>query len=519
MVRVGKWEVRMRRNMLVIAVVAALSVVTMRAQDARATIDAVATALGMLRGLNAQDELLTLRYEGTGMNYALGQSWAPDMAWPEFAVTRYRNSIGYYPDRAGTRLEIERANPDGLVRGGGGLPLLAPQRRIQVAAGSFGWNETQPGMGATPALGAARDRALQLWMLPHGVVKAAYLAGADAMVTMEGGATVITAPVPGMPGTTMRATLDAENLIARVEALVDNPVLGDVLIETRYSDYGELGGDILLPSDVMFPARIVQTQGGHPTLDLTITTVNAYNPYVIFPLPENVEKAAAMPPQVTVETEEVADGVWYLTGGSHHSVAVEFGDHVVVVEGPQNDARANAVIDAVKTAIPNKPIRYVVNTHHHFDHSGGLRAFVAEGATVITQAQATSYFEQVWANPHTVNPDRLAQSPRQPVIEGVDERRVLSDGTRSLELHRLQDSNHADTMLVAYLPAERILIEADVYSPAPPNAPPPASAHPESVNLYNNIERLQLDVAQIVPIHGRVVTLDDLRAAIGSASN
>ena len=176
----------MRRNMLVIAVVAAVSVGTMRAQDARATVDAVADALGMLRfpadsrpradgSLDAQDELLTLRYEGTGMNYALGQSWAPDMPWPEFTVTRYRNSIGYYPDRAGTRLEIERANPDGLVRGGGGLPLLAPQRRIQVAAGSFGWNETQPGMGATPALGAARDRALQLWMLPHGVVKAAYL--------------------------------------------------------------------------------------------------------------------------------------------------------------------------------------------------------------------------------------------------------------------------------------------------------------------------------------------------------
>ena len=233
-------------------------------------------------------------------------------------------------------------------------------------------------MNATPALGAARGRALQLWMLPHGVLKAAYLAGADATVTMEGGATIITTPVPGMPGTTMKATLDAENMfIERVEALVDNPVLGDVLIETSYSDYAELGGD--LPSDVLFPARIVQTQGGHPTLDLTITSVNAYNPYVIFPLPENVEKAAAMPPQVTVETEEIADGVWYLTGGSHHSVAVEFGDHVVVVEGPQNDARALAVIDAVKTAIPNKPIRYVVNTHHHFDHSGGLRALWPKG--------------------------------------------------------------------------------------------------------------------------------------------
>ena len=518
----------MRKNLIVIAVVAALSVVTMRAQDTGATIDTMAEALGMLRwpadgraradgSRGAADELLTARFVGTGMNYALGQSWRPDMPWPEFKVTSYRASVGYYPDRAGMRVEIERTNPDGLVQGGGGLPLLAPQRRVQVVAGSFGWNETDPGMNATPALGAARDRALALWMLPHGFVKAAYLAGADAQVTMEGGATVITAPVPGMPGTTIKATVNAENLIERVETMVDNPVLGDTLVEVTYADYGELGGD--LPSDVLFPARIVQTQGGHPTLDLTLTNVNAYNPYIIFPLSENVEKAAAMPPQVNVETQEVADGVWYLTGGSHHSVAVEFGDHVVVVEGPQNDARATAVIDAVKAAMPNKPIRYVVNTHHHFDHAGGLRAFVADGATVITQAQATDYFAQAWANPHTLNPDRLAQAPREPVIEGVDERRVLTDGTRTLELHRLQGSNHADTMLVAYLPADNILIEADVYTPAPPNATPPATPHPESVNLYNNIERLQLDVARILPIHGRAVTLDDLRAAIGSTGN
>jgi glyoxylase-like metal-dependent hydrolase (beta-lactamase superfamily II) len=509
----------MRKNVIAIAVLAALSVVTMRAQDARTTIDAMANALGMLRGLNADDAVLTAWYEGTGMSYAPGQSWRPDMPWPAAKVTRYRASIGYYPDQAGMRVEIERTNPDGLVQGGGGLPFLAPRQQIQVVAGRFGWNETQPGMNATPALGAARDRALALWMLPHSVVKAAYLAGADARVTMDGGATVLTVPVPGMTGTTMTATLDAENLIERVEAMVDDPVLGDTVVEVTYAGYGELGGALLLPTDILFPARIMRSQGGHPILDLTIQDVNAYNPYIIFPVPETVEQAAAMPSQVRVETQEVADGVWYLTGGSHHSVAVEFDDHVVVVEGPLNDARALAVIDAVKTAIPNKPIRYVVNTHHHVDHAGGLRAFVADGATVITQAQAADYFAQAWANPHTLNPDRLAQAPREPVIEGVDERRVLTDGTRTLELHRLQDSNHADTMLVAYLPADNILIEADVYTPAPPNAPPPATPHPESVNLYNNIERLQLDVAQILPIHGRQVTLDDLRAAIGRTGN
>jgi len=210
----------------------------------------------------------------------------------------------------------------------------------------------------------------------------------------------------------------------------------------------------------------------------------------------------------------VSDGVWYLTGGTHHSVAVEFKDYVTLVECPLNDARAMAVIDAVKKTIPNKPIRYVVNSHHHFDHLGGLRACAAEGAIILTAAENKPYYEKVWASPRTLQPDRLAQARRKPVIEAVADKRVLTDGTQTLELYRLAGTNHADTMLIGYLPKSKALIEADVYNPAPANAPR-GPVIKENVNLAENIKRLHLDVQQITPLHGRLVTIADLQKAIG----
>ena len=514
-------------KLLVILTVAALAVQTVRAQRARiatdpfpaaATLDAAADALGMTRGPQRVDALSFVEYWGTGTMHALGQAFRPDTAWPAFKVS-YHASIGYVVP--GMRVDLTRTNPDGPVQGGGGLPLAAPQRQIQVVSGKFAWNESTPGAGfapgttATPAPAAVNDRLLQMWTTPHGIVKAARAAAASAKITLEGGATVVTFPAAG---TTVKATLNAKNLIERVETRADNPVVGDIVTETFYSDYRDLNGKDFA-SDVLFPAHIVQKQGGFPVLDLTITKTDTNNPYVIFPVPENVEKTAAeASPQVKVETEKVADGVWYLTGGTHHSVAVEFKDHVVLIEAPQNDRRALAVIDTVKKTIPNKPIRYVVNTHHHFDHSGGLRAAVAEGTRIITQAANKPYYEKVWAMPHTLSPDRLARLPRKPVVETVEEKRVLSDGTRSLELYRLQGSDHADTMLVAYLPKEKILVEADVYTPAAANVPAGPIVK-ETVNLYDNIQRLKLDVQQIASIHGRLVTISELRAAAGKISS
>jgi glyoxylase-like metal-dependent hydrolase (beta-lactamase superfamily II) len=210
--------------------------------------------------------------------------------------------------------------------------------------------------------------------------------------------------------------------------------------------------------------------------------------------------------------------VWYLTGGSHHSVLVEMNDHLVVIEGPQNDERATAVIAEVKKTVPNKPIKYVVNSHHHFDHAGGLGAFAAEGATIITHDANKAFLEQSLAAPRTVQPDKLAQSGKKATVEGMQDKRVLSDGTRTVELYLIQGNVHGDGIIMAYLPKEKLLVEAEVYTPTPPNALPPAQPNPNSVNLYDNVERLKLTVDQILPLHGRKVPLGELQKAIGKTS-
>lgn len=491
----------------------ALAAPCARAQDAQAVIKTAEYALGMVRGPQRIDAVNTLEYWGAGSTYAFGQAYRPGSAWPEFKAT-YHVSLSYAVPAM--RVDITRSNPDGLIQGGGGLPLAAPQRQIQVVSGKFAWNESVPGAGftpgttAAPAPDAANDRLLQLWMTPHGVLKMAAKAGSAAKVSSEGGATVITFPLSGaLQGITVKTTLNPKNQPERVETRTNDPVLGDMVTETTYSDYKDLSE---ITTDVPFPSHIVQKQGGFPVLDITITKADTNNPYVVFPVPDNVANAA--PPAVKVETQKVADGVWYLTGGTHHSVAVEFKDYVALVECPLNDARALAVIDAVKKTIPNKPIRYAINTHHHFDHLGGLRACAAEGATILAPADDKLYYEKLWAMPHTISPDLMSKSPKRPAIESVAEKRVLTDGTQTLELYRLQGTNHADPMLIGYLPKAKVLIEADVYNPAPPNAPP-GPVVKENVNLYGNLQRLNLDVQQITPLHGRLVTIADLKKAIG----
>jgi len=215
-----------------------------------------------------------------------------------------------------------------------------------------------------------------------------------------------------------------------------------------------------------------------------------------------------------VTTQMVADGVWYLTGGTHHSAVIEMKDHLIVVESPINDDRAAAVLAEIKM-LSTKPIKYVIATHHHFDHSGGLRAFAAEGVTVIAHDANKAFLEKALGAPAAVNPDRLAKSGRKGTVEGMRDRRTLTDGTRTVDLHLIAANIHHAGIIMVHLPKEKLLIEADVYTPLAPNAPPPAAVNPTWVSLADNIKRLNLSVDQILALHGRMVPLVELHRGIG----
>jgi glyoxylase-like metal-dependent hydrolase (beta-lactamase superfamily II) len=231
------------------------------------------------------------------------------------------------------------------------------------------------------------------------------------------------------------------------------------------------------------------------------------------PVPAAVRQAAN--PYLRVVSEKVADGVWYVTGGSHHSVLIEMKDHMVVVEGPLNDDRAMAVVMEARKLAPAKPIHYVIASHNHFDHSGGLRAFSSLNVTLITHESAKAFFESAFARPATVSPDRLAKSGTRGVVEGVRSKRVLSDGTRTVEVHHIAGNLHADDLLMVYLPKEKLLVEADVFTPVAQNAPPPSPTNPNTVHLADQITKLGLTVDQILPLHGRIVPLAELKRTIG----
>jgi len=497
----------MQRVLVAVLVAAALQTAQPLAQTANpapaaaaaapVTLDAVAKALGASKGLT------TVQFTAQGSNNAYGQAWRPDQPWPAFKIYKYTATLDYATP--GLRIDLERTNPDATpVRGGGGLPLLAPQVQGQALSGKVAWNLAPPpasggAPAVTPAPAAVANRQLLLWTLtPQGVIKAA----------MANNATIAARVISFKIGDTpVKATVGAGNLITSVRASGDAAVLGDTVTETTFSNYEEYRG-------VKFPMHIVQKQGGFPILDLTVSSVRP-QANVTIDVPSTIQAAAAPPPAaVRVDTQKVADGIYYLTGGSHHSVAVEFKDYVVLVEAPQTDERAVAVFEAVKKAIPGKPIRFVVNSHNHFDHLGGVRAAMAEGYTIVTQASNKLYYEKIAAMPHTIAPDRLSKAAKKPVVEGVLDKRVFTDDTQTLELYRLS-TDHCDTMLVAYLPKAKLLVEADMWNPPAANAPPPVAVNPVTVQLVEGIKKLNLDVQQIAGLHGRLATVQELRTAAG----
>ena len=438
----------------------------------------------------------TLRYSAEGTGYTFGQAYIPPGAWPKINVHSQVRTINYDTGAMREEFTLSRAEP----KGGGGYPLSGQQQNDLYLSGAFAWNVTGGNVQPGPRFVASRTH--QLWITPVGALKAALKNKGDLQFVRKGGKSVaaVTFTEPGQFSATV--FFNDDYLVERVESKAPDPVLGVVPTVTTYSDYRDFGG-------VKYPTRIRQSAGGHPVLDVTVKEVQPNVAADIVP-PDAVKSASER-----VTTEKVADGVWFVAGGSHNSVAIEMKDHLVLVEAPLNDGRTAPVIDEVKKLAAGKPIRYVINSHGHFDHAGGLRTAAAEGATIVTQAGNKAYFEKAFAVKNTINPDRFAKSGRKAKFIGVQDTLKMTDGNRTLEIRRIAGGAHSDTFLMVYLPQERLLIEGDAYTPLAPNAKPPATPNANNVNLIENIERQKLVVDRILPLHGRVVPLDDLYATAG----
>lgn len=438
-----------------------------------------------------------VQFSGSGVNAFFGQALTAGQEWPRRELSSFTRTINY--EQRSARDEWNFAQP-----------TFGGQQQVAEVNGDKAWN---PGPnGPAPQVAAADERQLHIWLTPHGFLRAAAAASDATLAGAEGaegetgeGNSVISFTALGKYR--VSGTVDARNLVTRVETAIPDPVLGDTPVVAEYSDYRDFSG-------VQFPQRILVTQGGFPLWDLSVTSVTANVP---LDLPVADVVATATIPPVQTATTKLADGVWLVAGGSHHSVVVEFSDHLAVAEAPLNEARSLAVIAEAKALAPGKPIRYVLTTHHHFDHIGGLRTYVAEGATVVTHASNVPYFEQTLAAPATLVPDAQSTAARKPVLQGVSGKDILTDGTQTIEIYATTGDAHTDEYTLIYLPRARILVEGDAYSPAAAaNAPVPATPPAGAVILDDAIRTLKLNVATIAPIHGRgAVPVAELRRWIG----
>lgn len=457
------------------------------AQDAKAVIARAEQAMG---------HVTSVRYSGTGKLGAVAMNWNTTGPWHSTDLTSYTRTIDY---PSGSSRELHTYAQENPIAMGGQAPFTDPITEGLAVCGKYAWNQPvnsnppSPADTVSPAPGEVEMRQLNIILTPHGFLKAAAANGAVAKDDVKDGQKRTT--LTFMWGKyKIKGAIDSHGLVSKIETKVAEPVMGDMPLEVFFTDYRRYGA-------MMFPSHLLENQGGKRIFELNVDKAEANVTSAALTVPAKVLTAKVRPDEVT--PLKMADGVWMLYGG-HNSVLVEFKTYLLLIEAPLDETRSLTLIAEAKKLVPNKPIKYVFNTHHHSDHAGGLRTFVAQGATIITHETNKPFYEWAWKQPRTLEPDELSRHPREPTFIGFNHKYVLTDGDQTVEFHWDFGDFHDQYLSFAYLPKQRILVEADDFSAW--------YATPLSLamwtNLYGNLARLQIDPLVMAPLHGPISPMD-----------
>ena len=440
-------------------------------------IDDAAAALG---GAGRIQALKALTIQGTGTAPNAGQNRTPDDELPVWTVNEYTRTI----DLANGRTRVRQVREAKFLFAG---DLI--QRQTQGLDGDAAYTVAANGTISRAGAAAARDRRIEMLHHPVTIMRAVL----DSEVTMsnlqaKAGERLVDITLPGGDAVTLGIDA-ATHLPTRVVSKVDNANMGDVAIETRFSDYEEIDG-------LQLPRRLTTKMDYYLQLDLQVTKNAVDGDMSELAIPAELKQAKVPePPPVVVTVEPVATGIWWLAGsGNHRSVVFEFDDHLVLFEAPVNEARTKAVIDKARTLSP-KPLTKAIVSHHHFDHSGGLRAAIAEGLTIVTHRSNEAFFRSLVGRQHTIAPDTLEKVRRLVMFELVDDRLTLKDKSMEVRLYHLLDNPREGTNIYAYVPRDRILVQADLYDAT-------WLRHSWGANVLQNLERRGLQIERSVPVHG-----------------